>query len=201
MYRSHSRNMQRIGQKVSMGTAAEREAVALAPAMDQIRYADMVRMARIREVFALERKLKRASGEEARRLQAWIDGLKSGRIDPCLPPKKAAKAKARPPRPSPDPARAGRAPAHAPAPRAAATGIARALERDLTDLAKGEVTAGGAAIVKTLLASMQAGTVSGMTGATVATIATIAASDAFKASPKLTARAGAVLIEVLKERR
>ena len=200
MYRGSSRNMQRIGLKVSAGTARGKEANELAAPVKQIRFAEAQRLARIRRVFEIEQQLKGASGSDAVRLRSELEGIRTGRLEPPI-------YLAQDPRPKPDrqrpvtvAERRGPERVRGAASKSDPKRVAKGLEADLADLARVKVTLTGVALVKTLLSNFEPSLIAEAIGARVETILKIAGHPLLQITPALTAEDGLVLVTILEER-
>lgn len=200
MYKGSSRNRQRIGIKVTAGTAPGKEANDLAAPVKQIRFAEALRLARIRRIFEIEQKLKSADGAEGRKLREELEGVRSGRIDPPV-------TLARDPRPKSDRPRAvtvaeRQGPARIPAGRSTIDPkrAAKGLEADLSDLARGKTTLTGFSLVKTLLANFDALTIAAAIGAKLDTIEKIAGHALVRLAPTLSSEEGLILVGILEDR-
>ena len=200
MHKGASRNQQRIGLKVTAGTARAKEANALAAPVKQLRFAEAQRLARIRRVFEIEQQLKGASGSDAVRLRSELEGMRTGRLEPPI-------YLAQDPRPKPDRQRPVTVAERNGPERVRGTGsnsdpkrVAKGLEVDLADLARAKVTLTGVALVKTLLSNFEPSLIAEAIGAKVETIAKIAGHPLLQITPALPTEDGLVLVTILEER-
>lgn len=192
--------MQRVGLKVSTGTAKGKEPNDLAAPVKQIRFMEAQRLARIRRTFEIEQKLKTASGTDVARLKDELEGIKSGRIEPPIQLARDPRPKADRPRPvtvadyngpervlsntrAIDPKR-----------------VAKGLEVDLADLARQKITLTGVALVKTLLRNFQPAVIAEAIGTKVGTIEKIAGHPLLQMASALSPDEGLVLVEILEAR-
>lgn len=149
MYKNASKNMQRIGLKVTAGTArALTDEIKQPPVVEQYRRMEQVALARVRHCFELETEIARRilRGENVAVLREQLDNVKTGRVAAPIRLGREPTPKS-PPELMVVPGPRGDRPTHRPSkPR-----TLREMAADLTDIAKGKLTLTGASVVKGLL--------------------------------------------------
>lgn len=198
MRKGASRNMQRIGLKVSAGVAPPERGSTPAPFYKQLHAMELHRLARIRYAFELEQEIqqKLGSGDSVGLLRERLNGVRNGTIEP--PRYADARVSGR----SKEKLKVQAAAAPAKTQRGPKRLYAseRQLLADLADLAKGKLTLTGVATVKGLLDRFDSSFAAEILALNVTFVETIRASSVYALAPDMSAADGLLLASVLTEK-
>lgn len=199
MRKGASRNMQRIGLKVTAGIAPQESGNRPAPFYKQLHAMEMRRLDRIRYGFELEQQIqsKLDAGESVGLLRERLQGVRNGSVEP--PRYRDAKITGRRPVEhvqlehlrQAKPERSSRRPLYASERQAVA---------DLGDLARGKLTLTGIATVKGLLERFDAEFVAGALKVTPEFLGKVTSSAAYALATAMSAADGLILAGVLEKR-